>query len=379
MSDATKKELKDTSSPRALTVKIRTLTPLWTGGVDGTMDRIHETGILGSLRWWYEAIVRGLGGSACDPSTHKCSFDAEKYQKSRAQDEHQRLRDAGLCDVCQIFGATGWRRRFRLEIVETEISDAQIAHTISLKERQYTDDKGKQRTPTWYFRNPTHSGKQPKANTPKQGIFTVKIQSMAPDFNPQALAGLIQFIANWAALGAKTQLGFGVIELVDSRMNTQPFVEWLKPITRSNAYPNLPSLRNMFFARISPKNEERFNDQDTFNLKHDLRRLFASDKDLRHFIMGTVKGSRIAAKVKMSRPYNDGREIRMWGWVPEKADVYKKDWSRKKVVNAIYNHLNTHYDLRIWREMNSSRDTITLDNNDALTFLQDLLNDEGGV
>ncbi|MCD6141803.1 type III-B CRISPR module RAMP protein Cmr1, partial [Candidatus Bipolaricaulota bacterium] len=43
-------------------VKIRTLTPLWTGGADGKVDRVHETGILGSLRWWYEAIVRGLGG-----------------------------------------------------------------------------------------------------------------------------------------------------------------------------------------------------------------------------------------------------------------------------------------------------------------------------
>ncbi len=44
-----------------LAVKIKTLTPIWTGGVDGTMDRIHETGILGSLRWWYEAIVRRWG------------------------------------------------------------------------------------------------------------------------------------------------------------------------------------------------------------------------------------------------------------------------------------------------------------------------------
>lgn len=43
-------------------IKIQTLTPLWTGGVDGKMDRIHETGIIGSMRWWYEAIVRGLGG-----------------------------------------------------------------------------------------------------------------------------------------------------------------------------------------------------------------------------------------------------------------------------------------------------------------------------
>lgn len=35
-------------------IKLRTLTPLWTGGVGGTCDRVHETGIIGSLRWWYE-------------------------------------------------------------------------------------------------------------------------------------------------------------------------------------------------------------------------------------------------------------------------------------------------------------------------------------
>jgi len=96
-------------------IRIKTLTPLWTGGVNaGKVDRIHETGILGSLRWWYEVIVRGLGGKACDPSQHTCGFDEEKYRKSQATDDRQRLRDAGLCDVCQVFGATGWRRRFRL-------------------------------------------------------------------------------------------------------------------------------------------------------------------------------------------------------------------------------------------------------------------------
>jgi len=52
---------------RELLITLRTLTPLWTGGVDGSMDRIHETGIIGSLRWRYEAIVQGLEGRACDP------------------------------------------------------------------------------------------------------------------------------------------------------------------------------------------------------------------------------------------------------------------------------------------------------------------------
>ena len=99
-------------------IKINLLTPLWTGGVDRQTDRIRETGILGSLRWWYEAVVRGPGKKACDPGKGKCSFDARAYNQSKAEDERQRLRDAGLCDVCQIFGATGWKRRFRLEIIE---------------------------------------------------------------------------------------------------------------------------------------------------------------------------------------------------------------------------------------------------------------------
>ncbi|WP_322489162.1 hypothetical protein [Chloroflexus sp.] len=29
---------------------LTTLTPLWTGGIDGVTDRIHETGLIGSLR-----------------------------------------------------------------------------------------------------------------------------------------------------------------------------------------------------------------------------------------------------------------------------------------------------------------------------------------
>ena len=38
----------------AVTITLRTLPPLWTGGADGMSDRLHATGIIGSLRWWYE-------------------------------------------------------------------------------------------------------------------------------------------------------------------------------------------------------------------------------------------------------------------------------------------------------------------------------------
>ncbi|GAB4533717.1 MAG: type III-B CRISPR module RAMP protein Cmr1 [Anaerolineae bacterium] len=341
-------------------LEIRTLTPLWTGGIEaGKVDRIHETGILGSLRWWYEAIVRGLGGEACDPSTGKCRFDSEAYGKSQADDEHQRL-----CDVCLVFGATGWQRQFRMTIEDDTKPDSSVGSKVKAN-RSYTDDQGKKHTPTWYF--PDNNNDKPRS-----GNLTLQIQSLAPDFEPEVIAGLIQFIADWAAIGARAQMGFGVIELANGRVDTRPFYDWLISVAGSETYTDLPSLRNIFLALISPKNGGQFNEQDTFNLKYDLRQLFASDKSLRHFIMGTVKGERMAAKVKMSRPYGNGL-IRVWGWIPEVANVYSNSWDRNAVVSAIHKHLDTNYTLQVWREMNSTRDTVKPNTNDPRAFLRNLL------
>jgi len=49
-----------------LEIRFRTLTPFWTGGAGRNSDQPRETGLLGSLRWWYEGIVRGMGGHVCD-------------------------------------------------------------------------------------------------------------------------------------------------------------------------------------------------------------------------------------------------------------------------------------------------------------------------
>lgn len=86
-----------------LTVHCETLTPIWTGGVGQASDRLHETGLIGSLRWWYEALVRGLGGYACDPTapSGRCPGD----------DDHH-------CAACELFGCTGWGRKFRLRVAD---------------------------------------------------------------------------------------------------------------------------------------------------------------------------------------------------------------------------------------------------------------------
>ncbi|MEJ5241795.1 MAG: type III-B CRISPR module RAMP protein Cmr1 [Anaerolineales bacterium] len=99
-------------SDHSLTITLKTLTPLWTGGVDRTCYRLHETGLIGSLRWWYEALVRGLGGYACDPTSEdRCEYDPKKKDPPEKQ----------LCPVCYLFGCTGWARKFRLMVVSTPV------------------------------------------------------------------------------------------------------------------------------------------------------------------------------------------------------------------------------------------------------------------
>ncbi len=78
--------------------QLKALTDLWTGDIKGKPDRLITTGLLGSIRWWFEVLVRGLGGSACDPTQTKCE-------------------DRNHCVVCELFGCTGWARKFRFEVL----------------------------------------------------------------------------------------------------------------------------------------------------------------------------------------------------------------------------------------------------------------------
>lgn len=78
---------------------LKALTDIWTGDVGGKGDHLKNTGLLGSIRWWFEVLVRGLGGYACDPTNTKC--EAQKH-----------------CAVCELFGCTGWARKFRFEVLD---------------------------------------------------------------------------------------------------------------------------------------------------------------------------------------------------------------------------------------------------------------------
>ena len=86
--------------------ELEALTDIWTGDVETaktkTAKRLIPTGILGSIRWWFDVLVRGLGGTACDPAEDRKSCQGHEH-----------------CIVCELFGCTGWARKFRFDVRDT--------------------------------------------------------------------------------------------------------------------------------------------------------------------------------------------------------------------------------------------------------------------
>jgi CRISPR-associated protein Cmr1 len=321
---------------RELSLTIQTITPIWTGGADGKMDRLHETGLMGSLRWWYEVIVRGVGGHACDPTSEKkCTFDKEKYEKSteKGLPTSVCLNNAGLCDACQVFGTTGWKRRFRLEIDDSNLKEVEkfnIQPTTTGDRYKHKYGKlviknGKKQNSAWYFKS--------KA---KAGVFLLKIVPM-PDFDPILIHGVLKLIQNYGGLGSKSQLGCGIIKIIEEpEFDLETFI---KSVTVKKPEPpvkNLPSLKNMFFVDLLVSDNGM---QAVLNLKYDLRNRIRekfSDNSLRHFVFGTVQGENQGSKIFFSQPVN--KEIRIWGWIPESPPSNSRA-SRSSVIDEIKKEL----------------------------------------
>jgi len=358
-------------------IKLKTLTPLWTGGVEGTCDRVHETGIIGSLRWWYEALLRGVGGHVCNtvggvpyrPSNRrqpdnpkgKCQLDSDHLPARLPTDPAERrgvLYEAGLCDVCQMFGTTGWRRRFRISVDGSTLHpEGPRGALAASRSYTYTDRHGnvQNNVPKWYFKSQAFGG-------PLQiHLVSIGDEDVAP-----IIAGLLQFIADWSALGARPQLGFGVVRLRE-RVDSRPLYDRLALAASNNRvsyYDRLPSLNNLFFARIAaPSNDWK----EVLNLKYDLRQLFAgtATRELRHSLFGTTEDHHRASKIKISAPYGDPPVMRIWGWVPTGDQP-------ESSIPIIHSHLSGVDPNLTWRELNSARDTVHR-HTEPLEFLADLL------
>ncbi len=361
------------------TVQYETLTGIYTGNVGGKNGRVRETGLMGGLRWWFEALVRGAGGLAYKPE--RSMLDPNRYKPLLERRDtltevqwRSELRGAGLDDAAQVFGATGWRRRFRLMVNDVRMQpDKSRKTTVFVSSRQHIKynprtKKVEPTDPEWVL--PDH---------PRVGQLDVAVASLDPTFDADIIGGLLHFIERRAGLGAKNQHGFGVVKRIGGDATSGvALLNWLagvRPITsmQQRQTAMLPSITNCFFAEFHAPNMDTI--EKFYELRIDLRqRLGGNNNDaVRHFVFGEVSGNqRVASKIELSEPFGPQDTVRLWGWLPFTPAQYNATWSRDNILDAVKAQLLTVDSNLSWREFNSSRDNVSPEA-DFTQFLTNLL------
>lgn len=322
--------MEPTRRTSPIRIRCEPLTPVWTGDASGQGGRTRETGLIGSLRWWYEAILRGCGFYACDPSADACDPSAGTCVYE------DKLGLAGICLACQLFGCTGYSRRFRLEVEGG--SGAGELFPVQLKNPGVANHRG------WWI---------PRSLT---GPFTLKILPLYPkSMDTGGLSLTLALIERFGAFGAKTSHGQGVVRFGDVPV-PPAVVEWIAGLKQlpanaaAGSQANMPDIRDLVGATINltPPKPEWW------------KALPIRDSDLRAFgVSSTSRWAPTAPAIRAmlraelrgtSIPSNDRHRlmgtIQRWGDPrPEIKDGHRKD--RTKGSDVFVTH--TYRVDGVWR------------------------------
>ncbi len=360
---------------KSMSIEIETLTPICTGGVKGDCDILHETGIIGSMRWWYEVIVRWLGGDACDPTEHGCIFDKGEYDhaKNEGENEHESLHNAKLCDVCQVFGATGWRRRFDLRIIHDNTEPAWKGEMLNVRPPD--------RSHGWFL------------SAGKVGSFTLKIHG---DSNVIArLASLLLFLEEWGAIGAKPQLGYGFFKINNREEIREYAMDLSKIICTQMDSSGLPDLRQFTFFRYrfkpsrddwwtrvkglqrllgNPNTASKLSKLAQMGiipvspvLKNQWRYVEWSESlSAKRWIFGTSDQGKRRSKISISWAYRekDMWVVRGWAWLPEEERIKSGTIQHRQEIDMLEDILKNEL---VWKK------ALNLDNNPRTDLYVDSL------
>ncbi len=207
-------------------------TPIWTGNIDRNSEDLQLTGVVGSIRWWTEMLLRGIDKSACDPTSDNRCPD-KKNVNGKKMDSY--------CHSCLIFGSTGLRRSFKFDL----IGGKPIFSGSTINIRPTNRRRG------WYLGGGL------------EGTLKLNITQLNIDFNKVLVDVPLIVASRWGAIGAKNQLGYGVIEFEYPKVNIDKFknkIERLGADTRLKklgvslrdnlAISNLPNLKEFFFTKV---------------------------------------------------------------------------------------------------------------------------------
>jgi len=318
------------------TVNLKTLTPLWTGDANRECNDLKESGIIGSLRWWYEALLRGLGFNVCDPTDEdsRCKLDQKKFHEdiNSGKSVLEALNKQNICPACQLFGCSGWARKFRLEI------NHEVGSLMTLKI------------------NNKSVGLMPKEDIPFKFI---ELKDLTEE-EYFLLNKTLEIIDIYGALGARISQGYGVIKITKNDLPNN-FANKLgnhdisaKSKTSSVDNEKLPNIKNFHFYKFVIEFNEKITsliDKNVFwidkkvfwtrgnnnnwkklwenydflpiasNIRRTIRRLEDNGGET-HDIFGKLgKGSKIFVshgyKIDNNNDDDKNVEVRIWGYDAE--------------------------------------------------------------
>ena len=286
-----------------LEIQLLTKTPIWTGDANGKMaDHILETGIVGSLRWWVEAIVRSAGFHVPeDPGSDSIS------------------------PAANLFGTTEGKRQFAFSIDDQTAPDPHLqpnrGSSISFKLDEkvgigpHRDEKDRLKYPEWVFQG-----------HPRGGSLAIRLR--ASQTHCAILQSALFLASRVGAIGAKAQFGCGVFDLCRHPQDHSKIHDLLNPAYPGAPQPEthlnaeLPTLQSLFWKEIPlPGFKPSVNDLTPFLLRYRIReqiRIKGYPQDLRHQICGWVRNPPSGSIFFISFPFprNDEYRIRVWGWHP---------------------------------------------------------------
>ena len=360
---------------------------IWTGSDESTrMTALKGTSLIGSMRFWTEALLRSFGHRVCDCTAQHEIFDKEKYEKGQ---------DGTVCAACHTFGCTGLARAFNIHVRAKNPTSGQArafnAHAQA-GNPGFSEEKKTFRV--------TVPGRDPACYAFAQGWteeLTLALSCLRPltwpceehrhqnhvALPPEMLLATFLML-EYGTLGAMDQYGRGLVDLLN-REDLVPAIEnCLKCVKKGSAAPEkgYASLQDFYYFRgvldrdalkklcncaiaLQTTSGERLLASDDSIIR--IRRLLRENvrvslshlsraQELRHWICGSLKepsGSHISIGVS-------GGMLHGWGWVPRTgiAGYNIPNWpdERENILQTVFSCMKKICSSLEWKEFASRRE-----------------------
>lgn len=277
--------------PDSVALTLRTLTPLYTGGVGQHGDQIHPSGLLGGLRKFSSLLAATVGDPGFEHAVWGTPTDAKKHH---AKQVALRVDTSGLKKIPDLPARINW------------------------------DRPDGQRRQGWFY-NVAHDGVL-RLTLTRRGISD-------PHWQLLLLALRIQL--RHATFGSRDQWGLGVL--------TADELPPVKPLSPPATAPltDRPGLHRALFTEIQfdaalPQGMESRLKQGLIWREY-LRGSFrkTGEDDLRHYLFGRLNRHGSAINISALYPRgNNGCALRIWGVIPHTTPLRFAD-QRNQVVQTL--------------------------------------------